>query len=680
MENFEKVVNFSFNVSDKNALITKFKNSFVNPNFMQDIVCKYKNIFDNYFDYLLDEEKELYKYNSNESAIEYTLRLSEFIDILVKRKLNCDFKKIDKIKFENKNKDILLFHQDKIINDNVNDNINNNANDNINDNVNNNISINDNINVNVNENIIDKENNENNDVNKKNNNMINDDDLYAHELDNDLEHEDNNIDMKEILEIEDKYKNLFLIYADFIPDNQKDLYKYNQSETVDSYTYRLCEIMNMAVKRKLNNDNEKQKIKQQEKINEIKEEKKEKKLKNKEQKIKTDAEEYILKRKYSKIISKNIEDGTHKAVNQYNDKLVKNIQKEIHKEKKNKMYFHITIKPKESSKELLDKIMLKLIKKKIYKIYFYVYEQRSEIIDELGKSPHLHIVVSKLIPRSALIQKINASLDKYCDTESIKIKEIHENMKDDIENRLLGNKKDIRKKLVEMDKIWRNKLNIKNIYYVDKDKKQNLEIKDNNTDNIDNKTKTKKYYFITINPIECEKNDLDKIMSGICKKKWIKIYSYVYEQRGKSEEEIGKGKHIHILIEKNKKKNEVIKEIHNTIKQYCDKEKVDVKEITEKEKNDRINYMKGNKCNDKKLLVEMDKIWRNKNGIKDYYELIKENNVNNDIINNNLDNNKINQKLEKEYDNCKIITDINNKKYIMIKINGEDKIYPIMDI
>ena len=131
------------------------------------------------------------------------------------------------------------------------------------------------------------------------------------------------------------------------------------------------------------------------------------------------------------------------------------------------------------------------------------------------------------------------------------------------------------------------------------------------------------YYFITINPIECTTSDIESIINSINKRKFVNLHCYTFEQRGTILDDIGKGKHIHLIIDKTIAKSDAIKYIHNSIKKYCTLENVDIREITENGKILRENYMRGNKQFDKLQSVEIDKIWREQNNLLDYYEIIK---------------------------------------------------------
>lgn len=130
------------------------------------------------------------------------------------------------------------------------------------------------------------------------------------------------------------------------------------------------------------------------------------------------------------------------------------------------------------------------------------------------------------------------------------------------------------------------------------------------------------YYFVTINPKECEIFDLEIMISKIRNKKWMNMKYYNFEQRGETDDERGKGKHIHMIILNNRSKSRVINEIYNSVKNYCNKEKVNVIPINKDAKPKYLNYMSGNKSSDKEKKVEQDKKWRDENSIPIIFECI----------------------------------------------------------
>lgn len=148
------------------------------------------------------------------------------------------------------------------------------------------------------------------------------------------------------------------------------------------------------------------------------------------------------------------------------------------------------------------------------------------------------------------------------------------------------------------------------------------------------------YMFININPMEdISIEQIQKVMQKLLSKKWLKDAIYVIEQRGKNESELGKGKHIHLLLHRNGvKPSDIKREIANTIKHICDVETsrksgwktgpyVPLMQQTKTLKN-RLQYMLGNKkttdkktgeYNFKDVKQEMDRLMRKRLQLQDYY-------------------------------------------------------------
>lgn len=163
------------------------------------------------------------------------------------------------------------------------------------------------------------------------------------------------------------------------------------------------------------------------------------------------------------------------------------------------------------------------------------------------------------------------------------------------------------------------------------------------------------YLFITINPDD-EVSTLSKFVRAleiIMKKKWVEDLVYVIEQRGVNEDEIGKGYHCHMLINRNGKSfSKLCREILNTLYSHniYIKQKLEefnrprnedeaiyfvpyqkgpfVVSYTEPEKiPNRISYMFGEKVtvvdgvyNGKDIKQQYDIPFRKKNNLKDYYQ------------------------------------------------------------
>ena len=78
-----------------------------------------------------------------------------------------------------------------------------------------------------------------------------------------------------------------------------------------------------------------------------------------------------------------------------------------------------------------------------------------------------------------------------------------------------------------------------------------------------------RYIFLTISPPEeCLLKDMKSCIEKAVKRKFIKQYHYVYEQRGTKEKNVGKGKHLHLLFERdiNYKPSTIKRDLKNTFK------------------------------------------------------------------------------------------------------------------
>lgn len=120
----------------------------------------------------------------------------------------------------------------------------------------------------------------------------------------------------------------------------------------------------------------------------------------------------------------------------------------------------------------------------------------------------------------------------------------------------------------------------------------------------------------------------------LCSKLWLKNnHLLVYEQKGKNEEEMGKGMHAHILFKMlgvmhgkdQKSKNQVLNEFHKTIKTFKRpdcwfEQSVDLDLRGRKEGRNSQKYLIGKKASaEKQEIQKIDKIWRAKYNIEPYY-------------------------------------------------------------
>lgn len=135
------------------------------------------------------------------------------------------------------------------------------------------------------------------------------------------------------------------------------------------------------------------------------------------------------------------------------------------------------------------------------------------------------------------------------------------------------------------------------------------------------------HLFITINPKPSTK--LDNFIKKVVKfinRNFCDYASAVIEQRGVSEDELGKGFHAHIAMKRNVnyRPSDIIKGAKNTFKDCCDVKKPELLNVKihgedfHKDKMEYINGVKTGLGKDKKQ--EMDIIFRKKNNIEIVYK------------------------------------------------------------
>jgi len=137
------------------------------------------------------------------------------------------------------------------------------------------------------------------------------------------------------------------------------------------------------------------------------------------------------------------------------------------------------------------------------------------------------------------------------------------------------------------------------------------------------------YYFLTVNP-DTSKITLPVFLKTIQKalsKRWISYYEYVIEQRGETEEELGKGYHTHIIFNKGIKHCKVVLEMQNSFKKILDFESpyirnwFNLKNIDDDEKERKTSYILDRKADPEKWKKQdMDIIFRQKNGLQKSYK------------------------------------------------------------
>jgi len=133
------------------------------------------------------------------------------------------------------------------------------------------------------------------------------------------------------------------------------------------------------------------------------------------------------------------------------------------------------------------------------------------------------------------------------------------------------------------------------------------------------------FAFITINPLpDVPLSDFRKAVEKSVKKTFIKKSLYVIEQRGENMEELGKGPHVHMLIDKKDyRPSHMRREFVRSFEKICDVSNpscFNIKSCKPEDLSKRQKYMLGVKSDEKKHLKQkIDRPFRRKFAIKDYY-------------------------------------------------------------
>lgn len=133
------------------------------------------------------------------------------------------------------------------------------------------------------------------------------------------------------------------------------------------------------------------------------------------------------------------------------------------------------------------------------------------------------------------------------------------------------------------------------------------------------------HIFFTVNtrPGTSVQNLLKKIIK-CSNKKWVTDIAVVIEQRGEDQVHMGEGIHAHIIVNRGTEACKARRELKNTFKDLCDVENPHCLNIQWRKDSGvekAFNYIKGiKKDKEKTAKMEIDKIWREKNNIKDYYQ------------------------------------------------------------
>lgn len=130
------------------------------------------------------------------------------------------------------------------------------------------------------------------------------------------------------------------------------------------------------------------------------------------------------------------------------------------------------------------------------------------------------------------------------------------------------------------------------------------------------------FHFITIRPPPKTEfteflTDVNHFMAYLSEK--TKGYM-CHEQSGSSQETLGHGFHVHILVDKYQKKSYMLQAITRKFK-YVAKNCIDIKELKEDDYNKVYAYICGQKTAEKQGAVEYNPAWRKVHNLQDIYRI-----------------------------------------------------------
>ncbi len=130
-----------------------------------------------------------------------------------------------------------------------------------------------------------------------------------------------------------------------------------------------------------------------------------------------------------------------------------------------------------------------------------------------------------------------------------------------------------------------------------------------------------KYTFITISVKPSAKlKQFVKKVEWFCERKYIGNFFYVFEQRSEGEEKVF-GLHCHMVASYRAMLvlSQFEKNVHTTFASYAADSAMWMYFIIDEFIEDKVNYMLGDKFDNKLGKVSKDRIWRNENSLSDFY-------------------------------------------------------------
>lgn len=137
-----------------------------------------------------------------------------------------------------------------------------------------------------------------------------------------------------------------------------------------------------------------------------------------------------------------------------------------------------------------------------------------------------------------------------------------------------------------------------------------------------------KHIWLTVSPEESKTiQDLHLGIENLKYKKYPQTMTWVFEQRGETEETAGVGIHFHMLLELNtdSRYDSIKRSIHTIFDKLCGNPLcVCIKPCYERWVQDKHDYLDGKKWDEEKDdKIMIDKLWRRKIGIQEKYTWVR---------------------------------------------------------
>lgn len=134
-----------------------------------------------------------------------------------------------------------------------------------------------------------------------------------------------------------------------------------------------------------------------------------------------------------------------------------------------------------------------------------------------------------------------------------------------------------------------------------------------------------RYYFITVRPDEarCDFPTFYKAVQKYMARKCFEDFELVFEQKGTTPEDLGRGFHIHILAHmRQRSKPEVLRDTFSSFNKLAAENCIEIEMVRTQQDEDRVRaYMMEHESKDghKQLTRAWDEMWRVKLGLEQVY-------------------------------------------------------------